>query len=131
MGTLKPVGQVDIHVDVGHRGLVPIGAVQHIDGISNAFYTHLLNIDISVVSGALNVFHPIPSIREWTGPLGFSLVKHHRKLNAPEDGMPLITGKPPGMSIQNPPLWSLRHSPKTCLTVQIVLWEDPVDLKRQ
>ena len=45
VGALVAVGQVDVHVDAGHRVLGAVELVQHHDGIRDVLNPHLVDID--------------------------------------------------------------------------------------
>jgi hypothetical protein len=57
MRTLVVVGQIYMHIDSGNRVLKSIPAVSHGDGISEIFYTNLIDGYFAIIRLALNVLH--------------------------------------------------------------------------
>ena len=54
------VGQVHVHVDVGHGMLDGVGPVEHGDGVSQVLDPDFVDGDVAVVSLVLDVFHRHP-----------------------------------------------------------------------
>ena len=59
VGALELLGKVDVHVDVGHSLLTTVGPIQNGDGIANVLNTHLVDVDVAVVSRILNIAEPL------------------------------------------------------------------------
>ena len=57
MGSLEPVGQIDVHVGGGDGVLLPPGLITHGNRIGDGFHPDLLNINPPAVTLALDIFH--------------------------------------------------------------------------
>jgi hypothetical protein len=55
VGALEFLGEIDIHVDIGHRLLTTVRLIQNGDGIADIFDTHLVDTDVAVISSVLDV----------------------------------------------------------------------------
>jgi hypothetical protein len=55
VGAFEFLGEIDIHVDTGHRLLAAVRLIQNGDGIADVLDTHLVDTDVAVIPGVLDV----------------------------------------------------------------------------
>jgi hypothetical protein len=55
VGTLELLGEIHIHVDIGYRLLAAVGAIQDGDRIADVFDTHLVDVNVAVIPGVLDI----------------------------------------------------------------------------
>ena len=61
MGAFEFLGKVHIHVDTGHRLLATVRSIQHGNGIADVLDPHLVDIDVPVIPGILDVAESLVS----------------------------------------------------------------------
>ena len=59
------LGEIDIHVDIGHRLLTTVRLIQNGDGIADILDTHLVDADVAVIPGVLDVFESLLCRLRW------------------------------------------------------------------
>ena len=65
VGAFEFLGEIDIHVDIGHRLLTTVRLIQNGDGIADILDTHLVDADVAVIPGVLDVSESLICRLRW------------------------------------------------------------------